>query len=134
MSQRFISKHGRRKLIRPVRNSMILNKIEVSAPEMDVPSVTETNVVEEKAVEGVEKPKATRKPRRKKETKPVVENNEQNVENMNENIEKIKKIVGQDVEIPERQVKIEKKDKGLIERTENSAILITEDNKMILND
>lgn len=134
MSQRFISKHGRRKLIRPVRNSMILNKIEVSAPEMDVPSVTETNVAEEKALEGVEKPKATRKPRRKKETKPVVENNEQNVENMNENIEKIKKIVGQDVEIPERQVKIEKKDKGLIERTENSAILITEDNKMILND
>jgi hypothetical protein len=113
---------------------MILNKIEVSAPEMDVPSITETNVAEEKALEGVEKPKVTRKPRRKKETKPVVENNEQNVENMNENIEKIKKIVGQDVEIPERQVKIEKKDKGLIERTENSAILITEDNKMILND
>jgi len=134
MSQRFISKHGRRKLIRPVRNSMILNKIEVSAPEMDVPSVVETNVAEEKDLDGVEKPKATRKPRRKKETKPVVENNEQNVENMNENIEKIKKIVGQDVEIPERQVKIEKKDKGLIERTENSAILITEDNKMILND
>lgn len=35
---------------------------------------------------------------------------------------------------PERQVRIEKKDKGLYERTENSAILITEDNKVMLND
>lgn len=37
-------------------------------------------------------------------------------------------------EIPERKVKIEKKEKGLFERTENSTILLTEDNKMVLND
>ena len=36
--------------------------------------------------------------------------------------------------LPKRKVKVEKKDKGLIERTENSTILITEDNKMLLND
>ena len=63
-----------------------------------------------------------------------IENNEQNTEPMNENIEKIKQIVGQDAEIPEQKVKYEKKDKGLIERTENSTILITEENKMLLND
>jgi uncharacterized Fe-S radical SAM superfamily protein PflX len=39
-----------------------------------------------------------------------------------------------DAELPERKVKIEKKEKGLYERTENSTILLTEDNKMVLND
>lgn len=54
-------------------------------------------------------------------------------ENMNEKISKINDIL--DVEkLPKRKVKVEKKDKGLIERTENSTILITEDNKMLLND
>ena len=33
-----------------------------------------------------------------------------------------------------RQVKFEKKERGLYERTENSTILITEDNKVMLND
>lgn len=36
--------------------------------------------------------------------------------------------------IPEIKVKIEKKEKGLYERTENSTILITEDNKIMLTD
>ncbi len=53
---------------------------------------------------------------------------------MNNNIEQLKAIVGSDVKIPKRKVKVEKKDKGLIERTENSTILLTEDNKMMLND
>ena len=35
---------------------------------------------------------------------------------------------------PKRTVKREKKEKGLIERTENSTILLTEDDKMLLND
>lgn len=50
------------------------------------------------------------------------------------NIEELKAIVGDETKIPKRKVKIEKKEKGLIERTENSTILITEDNKMMLND
>lgn len=53
---------------------------------------------------------------------------------MNDNIEKLKKIVGADADIPDRKTKKVKKNNGLIERTENSTILITEDNKMILND
>ena len=45
---------------------------------------------------------------------------------------KIENIIGS--KAPKRKVKVEKKDKGLIERTENSTILLTEDNKMVLND
>ena len=45
---------------------------------------------------------------------------------------KIESIIG--TKAPKRRVKVEKKDKGLIERTENSTILLTEDNKMVLTD
>ena len=37
-------------------------------------------------------------------------------------------------ELPQNRVKVEKKDKGLFEKTTESTILLTEDNKMILND
>ena len=37
-------------------------------------------------------------------------------------------------ETPNSKVKVEKDNKGLYERTENSTILLTEDNKMLLND
>ena len=36
--------------------------------------------------------------------------------------------------LPERKVKVMKKDKGLYERTSNSTILLTEDNKIMLTD
>lgn len=49
-----------------------------------------------------------------------------------ERLDKIEAIVGS--KAPKRKIKVEKKDKGLIERTENSTILITEDNKVLLND
>lgn len=52
---------------------------------------------------------------------------------MNDKIEQIKTAL--DIEkTPKRKVKVEKKDKGLYERTEESTILLTEDNKMLLND
>lgn len=135
MAQRFISKNTRRKYIRPVRNTMLNNRVEVAErkaiakPDLEEvkPELVEAPVLEKKT------PKRSRKKTVKKE-EPAIENNEQNTEPMNENIEKIKQIVGQDAEIPEQKVKYEKKDKGLIERTENSTILITEENKMLLND
>jgi hypothetical protein len=37
-------------------------------------------------------------------------------------------------ELPKREIKVEKKDKGLYERTKNSTILLTEDNKLMLTD
>ncbi len=131
MAQRFISRTGRRKFIRPVRNSILNKRVEIT--EGNSQDESTTIVVEEPVIE--KKPaKRTRKKTVKTENNSV-ENNEKNNENdMNESIEKIKKIVGQDVEIPEQTVKYEKKDKGLIERTENSTILITEENKMLLND
>ena len=52
---------------------------------------------------------------------------------MNDKIEQVKTAL--DIEkAPKRKVKVEKKDKDLRERTEESTILLTEDNKMLLND
>jgi hypothetical protein len=62
------------------------------------------------------------------------ENQEVNEETEMNNVEQLKSIIGDDAKLPKRKVKFEKKDKGLIERTEDSTILITEDNKMMLND
>jgi hypothetical protein len=62
------------------------------------------------------------------------ENKKVNEENEMNTIEQLKSIVGDETKIPKRKVKVEKKDKGLIERTEDSTILLTEDDKMMLND
>ena len=62
------------------------------------------------------------------------ENKEVNEETKMNNVEQLKSIIDDDAKLPKRKVKFEKKDKGLIERTEDSTILITEDNKMMLND
>ena len=52
---------------------------------------------------------------------------------MNDKIEQVKAAL--DIEkAPKRKVKVEKKDKGLYERTDESTILLTEDNNMLLND
>ena len=64
----------------------------------------------------------------------IEENKEQTTENdMNTKINEINDVLSNE-KTPKRKVKVEKKDKGLFERTENSTILITEDNKMLLND
>jgi uncharacterized protein (UPF0305 family) len=71
----------------------------------------------------------------KVDNKETVEENKEvkkDKEMADERLEKIEKIIGS--KAPKRKVKVEKKDKGLIERTENSTILLTEDNKMVLND
>ena len=69
-----------------------------------------------------------------KETNIKVENKIENTEEvMNDKITKVEEVL--DIEkAPKRKGKIEKKDKGLFERTENSTVLLTEDNKMLLND
>lgn len=66
----------------------------------------------------------------RKETKIIEEKIETE---MNEKIEKIGKVL-EPKKAPKRNVKVEKKEKGLFERTENSTILLTEDDKMLLND
>ena len=64
------------------------------------------------------------KPNNKKKSK---KSNEMNI---NEKIEAAEAVM--DMMTPE--VKVVKKDRGLIERTESSKIILTEDNRQVLND
>lgn len=84
-------------------------------------------VVEEKVEEVKETvvEKTTAKKKKNKETKT---DEDMNIEQMNQ-IEAL----AQAVNAP-REVKVVKKDKGLIERTESSKIVLTEDNRQVLND
>ena len=52
---------------------------------------------------------------------------------MSDKLDRVKNILDGN-ELPEREVKIVKRDRGLYERTQNSKILITEDNKLMLTD
>jgi hypothetical protein len=52
---------------------------------------------------------------------------------MNAKLNKVQDILGVS-DMPENRVKVEKKEKGLYEKTSESTILLTEDNKMMLND
>ena len=105
MPQRFIRKNPSTKRVGPARRTAKLNFTNINTVAASKPEAKENKVV-----------------------------NEVTDMNTNNNIEQLKAIVGNDTVIPKRKVKIEKKDKGLIERTEDSTILITEDNKMMLND
>lgn len=53
---------------------------------------------------------------------------------MGSKINDIKNILDPSSESVPRKVKVEKKDKGLFERTECSTMLLTEDNKVLLTD
>lgn len=67
--------------------------------------------------------------------KEIVDENKKTKEKVNmadERLEKIEKIVG--AKAPAKKTKIEKKDRGLIERTEESTVVLTEDNQMLLTD
>lgn len=108
---RFISKTPNKKYVRPARYN----------PK----SHTVTNLVVKEA-----KPDNNTVDRQKADI-----NNVENQNDMSEkNLEKVIALVGEETSVPKRRVKREKKDKGLIERTTGSEILLTEDNKMLLND
>jgi len=69
------------------------------------------------------------------ETKPKAvpaKNNKEKKNEENMDIDQIEKLASELT--PEQTTKKIKKDKGLIERTESSKIMITEDNKQLLND
>ena len=67
-------------------------------------------------------------------TEEVVEEtvNEENKENLAQVEELLNDIKTN--KVPKRKPKVIKKNEGLIERTENDRIILTEDNKMLLND
>ena len=65
-------------------------------------------------------------------TNPLAKNKEIKNGNMDEKVSKAEKIMN-DMKAA-NNVKVLKKDKGLIERTESSKIVLTEDNRQVLND
>jgi hypothetical protein len=64
--------------------------------------------------------------------KNVKNNQEKNEETMDERVNKAEEIMNN--MRAANHVKVVKKDKGLIERTESSKIVLTEDNRQVLND
>lgn len=118
MTVRFNGKKAQNKFIRPIPNAWVRCTV-VSAP------VTEqTDEKMEEATEQVEKTTAPQRKAKKKNT----ENNM-----ADKRIAQVQQVLDVN-QLPKKQVRVEKKDKGLYERAENSVTLITEDNKMILND
>ena len=73
-----------------------------------------------------------------KPTKKGKEKDKNNVEKDEEDMtpEEIARMeaLAQEINNTPKQVKIVKKDRGLIERTESSKIVLTEDNRQVLND
>lgn len=115
MATRFIGKNVRKMVVRPIKNSVKYKKPTVVATHVEPKIIESEDVVSDVA------PKKENKKQKK------------NKEMVNENkLRQMEAIVNSDA--PKANVKVEKADKGLYERTENSTILLTEDNKMLLND
>ena len=117
MVHRFIRKPTRTKYVRRRKALITPHKIHIIKEE--------EKAVDEKPVESEPLVQDNNNIKSDEEMKVSTENLEQ-VEDLLNNVE--------GKQIPKRKTKVEKKDKGLIERTENSTILLTEDNKMLLND
>lgn len=107
MTARFFGKNPHKRYVRQL-------------PNRNIPHIIKEKVVKENE---------------KDDKKMVVKENKENKKDndmADERLEKIEAIM--DTKAPKRKIKVEKKDKGLLERTDNSTILLTEDNKMLLND
>lgn len=124
MTTRFIGKNLGKRVVRPMKNSAKYANYSRSTALKDkviaiADKVNEETVANEEVV--MKAPKKENKKQKK------------NKEMINESkLAQMEAIAGTD--LPKANVKIEKADKGLYERTENSTILLTEDNKMLLND
>ena len=114
----FIGKNIRRRVVKPINNSVKnRNYVEETTNEEGV--VSTTSIVEE-VVDDYSNKKENKK---QKKSKDMVDENK---------LTQLETIANG--ETPNSKVKVEKDNKGLYERTENSTILLTEDNKMLLND
>ena len=75
------------------------------------------------------------KKNKKKHNREITEQTQDDMGSDSEKLNKIKNVLNKTgEEIPEVKVQIEKKDKGLFERTSESTVLLTEDNKVLLTD
>lgn len=126
---RFISKKPQHRLVRPTGSRGVSRKV---PPRPAVQTAVEPEIketpVEEVAQVVVETTKEKKKPKKKTQQAEEIINNEEETD-MNEKVEKIGTIL--DGNTP---VKIEKKEKGLFERTQESVVILNEDNKMLLKD
>lgn len=126
---RFISKKPHHRLVRPTGSRGISRKV---PPRPSVQEVVEPEIIEpttEEVVQSVVEPaKEKKKPKKKTQQAEEIINNGEETD-MNEKVEKIGTIL--DGNTP---VKIEKKEKGLYERTQESVVILNEDNKMLLKD
>lgn len=118
---KFLGKRPSKKHVRPIRNSDISHKV-CMVKEQVAPTAKEVDGEDNKE----EVSEST------EETATVNNEIKEINKDMDERLEKVEALVN--AKAPKRKVKVEKKDKGIIERTENSTILLTEDNKMMLTD
>lgn len=137
MALKFMGKNPKRKYIRQIPNRNVQMAADIARTEAAVVQEVEEVVQQvDEVVEEVVKPKKSPKKTKKEEAKTTneTENKELNEDTTmtNETLEKINDILGDNAK--DVKVKIEKKEKGLFERTENSTIVLNEDNKMLLTD
>lgn len=120
---RNITKTIQHKYVRPMRRRNVQLKVDTSLISDKKEVINEIPIIEEIKEEKVEQ-KETNKEEIKKEDMNTIDVNQVNAILQAE----------EETKLPKRKVKVEKKDKGLFERTENSRVILTEDNKMLLND
>ena len=124
MVTRFIGKNLGKKVVRPIKNAVKYGKKSNGDDKKAIVAATDNEVVEEIVTkETVTKETPKKENKRQKKNKDMVNENK---------LTQMEAIIA--TELPKANVKVEKGDKGLYERTENSTILLTEDNKMLLTD
>ena len=129
MVTRFIGKNLGKKVVRPIKNAVKYGKKSNGDDKKAIVVATDNKVVEEIVTKETVTKEAVIKKTPKKENKKQKKNKDM----VNENkLTQMEAIIA--TELPKANVKVEKGDKGLYERIENSTILLTEDNKMLLTD
>ena len=129
MVTRFIGKNLGKKVVRPIKNAVKYGKKSNGDDKKAIAAATDNKVVEEIVTKETVTKETVTKETPKKENKKQKKNKDM----VNENkLSQMEAIIA--TELPKANVKVEKGDKGLYERTENSTILLTEDNKMLLTD
>ena len=124
MVTRFIGKNLGKKVVRPIKNAVKYGKKSNGDDKKAIVVATDNKVVEEIVTkETVIKKTPKKENKKQKKNKDMVNENK---------LSQMEAIIA--TELPKANVKVEKGDKGLYERTENSTILLTEDNKMLLTD
>ena len=124
MVTRFIGKNLGKKVVRPIKNAVKYGKKSNGDDKKAIVTATDNKVVEETITnEAVIKKTPKKENKKQKKNKDMVNENK---------LSQMEAIIA--TELPKANVKVEKGDKGLYERTENSTILLTEDNKMLLTD